>query len=129
MKKAHLTLIVSMFSACIAIGQEKALMKQDMEITGAGTLTYKEAEVIQPANKITVLSSEGDQKTLVIHDMNLRMQVFQSSEKRDMLTALPGFVSLGTIENGLRVTIKNEYINKYLLEHLGVKEADLSNIK
>ncbi|MDQ3189962.1 MAG: hypothetical protein M3Q58_00045 [Bacteroidota bacterium] len=127
MKFFYCILLISVFSVFHSFGQVQTIVKEESEL-----LQISEKEIVKtdkPEKGIVVLSSQNGQKTLLITDSELRREIFNNSEKRDMLTALPGFVSLGTLENGLRVTIKNEYINKYLLEHLGVKEADLSNIK
>ncbi len=119
MKFFYCLLLISAFSVFHSFGQQQTLVKEEGELLQISDKEKMKED--KPEKGIVVLSSQNGQKTLLITDSELRREIFNNREKRDMLTALPGFISLGTEENGLRVTILNEYINEYLVSYLRIK--------
>lgn len=88
-----------------------------------------DSNVPAPAEKeVKLHSTDNDAKTLLVVNPETRKKLADRQE-RDRITALPGIVSIGisSAENAIRVCIKNEYIDEYLVKYFGFTAAELSN--
>lgn len=97
---------------------EKLLMQSGIDNATRLENTDREAKV-NNTPKTNLLSSEKGINTYEVYNETLRRDLFYNKEKRDMLTALPGFIELGvSSENApMRVVIAEQYATEYLTKY------------
>lgn len=85
--------------------------------------------VVKPVNSITKVSTTNGIITYAIVNDKVKNELYYDHEKRDVLTALPGFVELGlsTDNTPMRVLIETEYAEEYLNTYFRVTPTQTTN--
>lgn len=105
------------FSSSFAQETTKILVKS--EVPNKDELSIEKTTVAPPVISITKVSTANEIVTYAIVNDAVKNELYYNAEKRDALTALPGFVELGlsTDSTPMRVLIESryadDYINKY----------------
>lgn len=85
--------------------------------------------VVKPINSIVKVSTTNGVITYAIVNDAVKNELYYNQEKRDALTALPGFVELGlsTDNTPMRVLIETKYADEYLNKYFRVTPTTNTN--
>jgi len=85
--------------------------------------------VEQPIISITKVSTNNNVVTYSIVNDKIKNELYYNAEKRDALTALPGFVELGinTDDSPMRVVIDSKYADEYINKYFRATTTQTTN--
>lgn len=121
-----LVIIITNFS-CLAQETPERLINE--KETPKNYDRNNDEKVSQPINTITKVSTNNGIITYAIVNEKIKKELYFNQEKRDALTALPGFIELGlsTDNTPMRVLIESDYAEEYLNTYFRVNANQSRN--
>lgn len=128
--KPFFVFLISIIASYSCLAQEitNKLVKDASTIENTDQLTTK---VISPStnSNITIVSNINGVITYAIVNDAVKNELYYNAEKRDAITALPGFVELGlsTDNTPMRVKIYSEYADEYINKYFRTTTNQTTN--